>query len=289
MFFVEEEGTASSFARVLEVIAQKGLFSSLYTWNTPEAGGKVDKANLTQFGRALRQLGIEQIPAYSHQARGRSERMFGTHQGRLPREPSLYGITDIEAANRYLRDVYMPSFNTEFARPAREPGSAFVPYAGIVIINFYGIQTMTATQTRLDEMVTVLKAKAFRLTPQRIAVLKILAKSEDHPTVDQIYEDVRATFPTTSLATVYKTVTLLKQLGQVLEIGFGDSGSRYDGRKPYPHPHLICLECNKILDPKLASIGQMTAQLTRDTGFQIVNHRLDFFGICPDCRLKKSA
>ena len=137
MFFVEEEGTASSFNGILEVIDQRGLFSSLYTdrgshyWNTPEAGGKVDKVNLTQIGRALNQLGIEQIPAYSPQARGRSERMFGTHQGRLPRELALAGITEIDEANRYLRDVYMPSFNAEFARPAPQEGSAFVPYAGL--------------------------------------------------------------------------------------------------------------------------------------------------------------
>lgn len=137
MFFVEEEGTASSFKGVLEVIEQRGLFSSLYTdrgshyWNTPEAGGKVDKVNLTQIGRALRQLGIEHIPAYSPQARGRSERMFGTHQGRLPNELALHGITDITAANRYLKRVYLPAFNAEFARPAREKGSAFVPYAGL--------------------------------------------------------------------------------------------------------------------------------------------------------------
>ena len=137
MFFVKEEGTASSFAGVGEVIDQKGLFSSFYTdrgshyWNTPEAGGKVDKGNLTQLGRALRQLGIEHIPAYSPQARGRSERMFGTHQGRLPRELALAGITEIDEANRYLRDVYMPSFNAEFARPAPQEGSAFVPYAGL--------------------------------------------------------------------------------------------------------------------------------------------------------------
>ena len=136
MFFVEEEGTASSFKGVSEVIEKKGLFSSFYSdrgshyWNTPKAGGKVDKTNLTQFGRALRQLGIEQIPAYSPQARGRSERMFGTHQGRLPKELALYGITDIKAANRYLRDVYMTAFNREFSRPAREEGSAFVPYVG---------------------------------------------------------------------------------------------------------------------------------------------------------------
>lgn len=141
MFFVEEEDTASSFKGVREVIEQKGLFSSFYTdrgshyWNTPKAGGKVDKINLTQFGRALRQLGIEHIPAYSPQARGRSERMFGTHQGRLPNELALYGITDIKAANRYLREVYMPAFNAEFACPAPEKGSAFVSCASLDLRN----------------------------------------------------------------------------------------------------------------------------------------------------------
>jgi hypothetical protein len=97
---------------------------------TPEAGGKVDKVNLTRFGRAMRQLGIEMIPAYSPEARGRSERAFGAHQERLPRELALMGITDMEAANQYLRGHYMPAFNAEFARPAREQGSAFVPLAG---------------------------------------------------------------------------------------------------------------------------------------------------------------
>lgn len=133
MFFVEEEGTASSFMGVKEVIEKHGLFCSLYTdrgshyWHTPEAGGRVDKKNLTQFGRAMHQLGIEMIPAYSPQARGRSERAFRTHQERLPKELAAACITDIESANRYLREVYMPAFNREFRRPPIQPGSAFVP------------------------------------------------------------------------------------------------------------------------------------------------------------------
>lgn len=136
MFFVEEEGTASSFRGAKEVIERRGLFASLYTdrashyWHTPEAGGKVDKANPTQFGRALRQLGIEMIPAYSPEARGRSERMFRTHQDRLPKELAAAGLTDREAANRYLQDIYLPAFNAEFMRPAPEEGSAFVPWIG---------------------------------------------------------------------------------------------------------------------------------------------------------------
>ena len=136
MFFCEEEGTASSFQGVHDVIEAHGLFSSFYSdrgshyWHTPEAGGKVDKDNPTQFGRALRHLGIEMIAAYSPEARGRSERAFGTHQGRLPNELALAGIIDRETANRYLREIYMPAFNTEFACPAPEQGTAFVPWIG---------------------------------------------------------------------------------------------------------------------------------------------------------------
>lgn len=136
MFFVEEEGTASSFRGVRDVIEARGLFSSFYSdrgshyWHTPEAHGKVDKDHPTQFGRAMRQLGIEMIAAYSPEARGRSERAFGTHQGRLPQELALAGITSMAAANRYLAEVYLPAFNTEFAQSAMAEGSAFVPWIG---------------------------------------------------------------------------------------------------------------------------------------------------------------
>lgn len=136
MFFVEEEGTASSFKGVKEVIVRRGLFSSFYSdrgshyWHTPEAGGKVDKNHLTQFGRAMRQMGVEMIPAYSPEARGRSERAFRTHQERLPKELALHGITTMDAANRYLRDSYRKAFNKEFKRPAAREGSAFIPWIG---------------------------------------------------------------------------------------------------------------------------------------------------------------
>ncbi len=136
LFFVEEEGTLSSFQGVREVIEKRGLFSSLYTdrgshyWTTPEAGGKVDRVNLTQFGRAMKNLGIHMIAAYSPEARGRCERMFRTHQERLPKELALAGVTNMEAANRYLKDIYLPAFNAEFMQPAMEEGSAFVAYIG---------------------------------------------------------------------------------------------------------------------------------------------------------------
>ena len=126
-FLVEEEGTASTFQGLLEVFTKHGLASSLYTdrgshyFLTPHAGEAVDKERLTQVGRALLQLGIEHIPAYSPQARGRSERAFGTLQSRLPKELRLFGITEIAAANEYIRDVYLPMHNKLFARPAQIP------------------------------------------------------------------------------------------------------------------------------------------------------------------------
>ena len=136
MFFVDQEGTASSFLGVKQVIDRHGLFCSLYTdrashyWFTPKAGGKVDKKAFTQFGRAMHQLGIEMIAAYSPEARGRSERAFGTHQGRLPKELAAMGITDMDRANRYLQEVYMPAYNEEFTQQAAEKGSGFVPLIG---------------------------------------------------------------------------------------------------------------------------------------------------------------
>jgi transposase len=136
--FVAEEGTMSTFAALAEVIAAKGLFCSLYAdrgshyWHTPEAGGKVDKDNPTQVGRALAQLGIELIPAYSPEARGRSERMFGTLQKRLPQELRLAGITTMAEANRFLAEQFLPQHNARFAISPDEPGSAFVPFAGVL-------------------------------------------------------------------------------------------------------------------------------------------------------------
>jgi len=135
MFLVAEEGTASSFRGMSELIRAHGLPCSFYSdrgshyWFTPTADGLVDKNALTQFGRAMRKLGIEMIAAYSPQARGRSERVFRTHQERLPRELALAGITDMESANRYIAEVYLPRYNAEFKRPASESGSAFVPWS----------------------------------------------------------------------------------------------------------------------------------------------------------------
>jgi transposase len=130
---VEEESTATVMAALREVIERKGLFCALYSdrgshfWLTPQVGGKVDPHRLTQVGRALRELGIQMIPAYSPQARGRSERNFGTWQGRLPQELRLQQIRTLEAANGFLRERYLAEFNGRFQVAAAQRGSAFVP------------------------------------------------------------------------------------------------------------------------------------------------------------------
>ncbi|MGA2959203.1 MAG: Fur family transcriptional regulator [Thermodesulfobacteriota bacterium] len=145
---------------------------------------------------------------------------------------------------------------------------------------------MIEPKIRLESMLKKLREHQFRITPQRIAILKVLASSSEHPTVERIYEQVKSDFPTTSLATVYKTVTLLKGLNEVLELGFPEGSNRYDGNKPYPHPHVICLKCKKIVDPDLSGLADMTHEIKKETGFKIVNHRLDFFGVCPGCQKK---
>jgi hypothetical protein len=137
MRFVAQEGTASSMAGIKAVLQTKGIPSSFYSdrgahyWSTPKAGGKVDKINLTQFGQAMKRLGIEMIAAYSPEARGRSERAFGTHQGRLPQELASAGITTMQEANSYLTNHYMPSFNKHFACAAAQAGTAYVPLRGL--------------------------------------------------------------------------------------------------------------------------------------------------------------
>jgi len=130
---VEEESTRTVMVALREVIEKKGAFCSLYSdrashfFETPRAGEGVNQNRLTQVGRALKELGIEAIPAYSPQARGRSERGFGTWQGRLPNELRLEGITTVEGANQFLRERYVSEFNQKFTVPGAQSGSAFVP------------------------------------------------------------------------------------------------------------------------------------------------------------------
>jgi len=141
---------------------------------------------------------------------------------------------------------------------------------------------------RVDQMVSKLREHGFRITPQRLAILRVLSASDGHPSVERIYETIRREFPMTSIATVYKTVHLLNQINEVLEIALPDGSNRYDGNKPFPHPHVICVGCQKIIDLNLGSLKDMTAEVADETGFDRLTYRLDFFGICDDCQREEN-
>lgn len=149
---------------------------------------------------------------------------------------------------------------------------------------------LTSNSTaRLQDLTAKLKKRGFRLTPQRLAVLKILSSSSAHPTAEQIYAQVKVDFPTTSLATIYKTLALLQEEGEILELGFGDGSNRYDGLKPYAHPHLICVCCKRILDLEFPVLEELSKTMEQEYGYQIISHRLDIYGICPNCQRQGGA
>ena len=145
-FLIKEEGTASTFRALTEVFGSHGLPMSLYTdrgahyFYTPTAGGEVDRSRPTQVGRALERLGVEHIAAYSPQARGRSERVFHTLQDRLVKELALKEIDTVEAANLFLRDVYIPEYNARFAVAAAQEGTAFVAIPGVDLAEILCVQ-----------------------------------------------------------------------------------------------------------------------------------------------------
>ena len=145
-FLIKEEGTASTFRALTEVFGSHGLPMSLYTdrgahyFYTPTAGGEVDRSRPTQVGRALERLGVEHIAAYSPQARGRSERVFHTLQDRLVKELALKEIDTVEAANLFLRDVYIPEYNARFAVTAAQEGTAFVAIPGVDLAEILCVQ-----------------------------------------------------------------------------------------------------------------------------------------------------
>ena len=146
---------------------------------------------------------------------------------------------------------------------------------------------MAALKERFEIIIKKLRDNGHKITPQRLAIVEILAKSEGHPSVENIYDQIKKNFPTMSLATVYKNILLIKSLGEVLELGFADGSNRYDGNKPYPHPHAICIKCKKIVDPDLGSLDVLKNEVAEETNFKILNYRLDFFGICSNCMAEK--
>ena len=137
---------------------------------------------------------------------------------------------------------------------------------------------------RLDNLLAKLKNTGHRATPQRLAILGILAESREHPSADQIYRQMRKNFPTTSLATVYNTLECLREMGEVLELP-SSGGSRYDGRNPSPHPHLVCTLCGTIEDLDI-HLRPAVDEVAASRGYANVHYRLEFYGVCPRCRRK---
>jgi Fur family peroxide stress response transcriptional regulator len=142
---------------------------------------------------------------------------------------------------------------------------------------------MPEPKVRFNELIAMLKERDYRLTPQRIELVRLITASEGHPSAAQLYEKIKVQFPTMSHATVYKTLALLKEMDQVFEIDLRDD-RHYDGNRPDPHPHLICIRCNKIVDGDLNLDLSLVKKLEETTGYQIVRSQIAFFGLCPNCR-----
>ena len=142
---------------------------------------------------------------------------------------------------------------------------------------------------RTQTLVKKLRARDCRITPQRLALLELLFNSQEHPSAIQLYDQLRPQFPTLSLATVYKTLNLLKEMGEVREIGFSDGDSRYDAVKPFSHAHLMCTQCHSIVDADVPALLDEEQVLASHSGYKITGHRFDFFGICPKCQAQSQS
>lgn len=142
---------------------------------------------------------------------------------------------------------------------------------------------MTDPELRFNQLIAALKERDFRLTPHRVELVRLIAASEGHPSANQFYKKIKEQFPTMSHATVYKTLALLKEMNQVFEIDLRED-SHYDGNRPQPHPHLICMKCNKIVDGEDALDPQALKKLEAESGFTILRPQISLYGICPDCK-----
>jgi Fur family transcriptional regulator, peroxide stress response regulator len=143
---------------------------------------------------------------------------------------------------------------------------------------------MEPREARIAELTRKLAEQGYRITPQRLAVVQALVDARHHPSAEELFARVRETCPTTSRATIYKTLDTLKAIGEVLELQFRDGSNRYDGVRPQSHPHLVCTRCGKIEDVDLDGISALAAAVAAATGYEIRSHRVDFYGLCAACR-----
>ena len=145
---------------------------------------------------------------------------------------------------------------------------------------------MPNPEARFNELIAKLREHDFRLTPQRVELVRLIAASEGHPSAAQLYERIKFRFPTMSQATVYKTLALLKEMNQVFEIDLRDD-SHYDGNRPQPHPHLICMKCNKIVDGEVSLDQEAIRKLEQVSGYSILRPQITLYGLCPDCKAER--
>ena len=143
---------------------------------------------------------------------------------------------------------------------------------------------MNKSDIRYNQMFEKFKLGGYKLTPQRIAILKILSQRYDHPRPEDIYEELKKNFPTTSPATVYKTLLVLKDLKEVFVIQYNQNSNRYDGVNPEPHPHICCKFCNEIIDVDNSVFNHLKEEITDLSGYIIEDIKLEMTGICPKCQ-----
>ncbi len=143
---------------------------------------------------------------------------------------------------------------------------------------------METQKQRIDDLVAKLRKRGLRLTPQRLAVLQTVIGSQEHLSAEEIYERVRVDYPMIGLATVYKTIAVLKDMGEIVVLNFDNQSTRYDGSGQDHHSHFICKNCHAIIDLENEDLEKLSAKIATKTGFQITDYRLDFFGVCLKCQ-----
>ena len=144
--------------------------------------------------------------------------------------------------------------------------------------------TQPTTQGRIAEMCRKLHDSGHRMTPQRLCILQALVESNSHPSAEEIYAQVQRVSPMTSLATVYKTLDTLRDMGEALEMEVGDGRRHYDGVRPRSHPHVVCTGCGQIEDVQLQDLSGLQTQAGQASGYQISAQRVEFYGLCRVCQ-----
>lgn len=135
----------------------------------------------------------------------------------------------------------------------------------------------------VDAVVSRLRKSGHRLTPQRMVIFKALAESEEHPSAQMLHEQLQEEYPMISLATVYSTLELLKEMGEIVEVGFSDEGRRYEPNL-HPHVNLVCVQCGQIRDFEAVALSPVEQAVADGTGYEIQGSRVEYYGLCPICR-----